>query len=244
MAKQCCVCGRKFSFMESGARMDIRFPDYELCMPCLEKYRDLESIKDEEKYEETFAHFAEFIASPQTPQELRDRLIKNREVVAERRKQIKEWHEAQELEEKRKEEQKRDYEQRLEQMLVVTCEHLDGYIVKKYLGAVSVDSLYFYSKSSKTVSSVMGSLSEVNDGAFKIGAVGGITSSMEALKIQVRNELEMKAAQMGANCILDLETDVAFFMPPAKEIGFMGTCWPDYVKISMSGTAVIAEEKK
>lgn len=220
MAKQCCACGKKLSFMEPGNQIDSRYPDFELCLSCLNQFRDLESTKDYVLFERAYKHFEQFLVSPDTPQGIKDKIEKRRNET-----------------EKRVAVQKA-YDDRLDNMLVTTCDVLSGCEVKHYFGMVSMDVLYH-----NGLKDMAGSVANnFGTGTFLSGSeLKVVTDLVENAKKNVLDKMKCKAADMGANAILGMTVDVNFYMPSTDQNVVRTSTMAEFVKVSMSGTAALVD---
>ena len=251
MAKQCCVCGSRLSFMNSGTARFGKYPEYEFCADCDFKYRRLSDAYSDSDYETYYNHFKRFIETPSVPQEIKDKITGTRE----RRKLRDEQRQRKEEEQQLNQAKERDRRERVKNMLLTSCDALEGYNIK-YLGLVSQDSLFesgplggFSSSEESTnyISEESADSVSASDAAravlFKCSEHGFVAEKVDDAKKQVLYKLSVKAANAGANAIIGMHIDVDFPVPtqPGKLFDFLQ--FAKIIKVSAYGTAVYVEKK-
>lgn len=233
MAKQCCVCGAKLTFMNAGVQIHGKYPDYELCPECNARYLKLLSTSDEAEYDRIYKHFTKFLSSASVPQEIKNKITG-----------IKERRKTREEEKRREEEKERDYSERIEKMTLSSSDTLVGYEVVEYLGLVSEDVL-FQNRIKNMISSSVEALGETSDDNVWTGdELSVVTKMVEKAKQHVIDKMCRKAAGVGANAIIAMHIEVSYPMPlPGSQFVNLHKL-AELIKVSAYGTAVYAKKTK
>lgn len=235
MAKQCCVCSKKFTMFETGTPIHSKYPEYELCFSCQQKYRDLEYTSDANEREKLFKHFSHLISSKTTPDEVKIKFTDIQKRVNKRKEDVAE-----------KQRKELDYQARFADMLLATCQTLDGYSVKQYCGVVSTDILF--RNGLQAVLGTIGKSLEETDQETKVVVLGyhsveyGMVSELvDKAKEHAYTKIKRKAADLGANCVMGMTVEATFFMPGNGHI-VNGASLAEWVKVSVTGTAALIEK--
>lgn len=223
MAKQCCVCGKKLTFLEGGTPIHRNHSDYEWCLSCQQKFRDVEYTTKIDEFDQLYLHFSSLISSPTLPDDIKNIFSG----IENRRNHLLE-----------KQEKEKDYKSRFAEMLLTTCEILDGYRVIKYFGLVSTDILY-HSGVKERIDAWAGADTPL-EAALGISGheLAEITILLDDAKEYAFEKIKKEATDLGANCILGLDVNVDFIMPARSERS-VSTEW---AKVSVKGTAVKIEK--
>lgn len=213
MSDRCCACDKELGFFDYSYEMLEGWKGYVLCDTCYRKYAALKHATGEQ-FAAYYENFRKMLENPKLPsaikkhfQNLQSKSDMKKDTSAEDRM-------------KREEEEKR-----LQNMLLTTGTHFEGYHVVKYVD-VLCEEVFFKHRFSDSFIANMEDMGR----AFSLDETEmfGASNLLARVRTYANEKLCRKAASIGANAVLGID--------------FESCVESGYSHVAISGTAVVIEK--
>ncbi|MBQ5711173.1 MAG: heavy metal-binding domain-containing protein [Oscillospiraceae bacterium] len=207
---QCCVCNKNI-ISDLFFTPDEEHPSYIFCDSCYRALRELSQRPSETEYRQIDTLFSDFARNTHIPISVRNVYRNADDTYWENKDSAQKYQDL--------------YNRAIDELLLTTGSHFEGYKVTKYLDIISCEIIFknsFLNSLSANLDDFFTSLS------FRERELSGSMEQIERAKKHVMAQFRKKAVSLGANAVLGID--------------FESTFGSDVVKISVNGTAVTVDK--
>ncbi len=179
MAKNCCVCGKKFGMLESRHILWYGLGEYELCFDCNEEKEKLKL--NPEAHEKAVRYFSEYINKPEIDIKVKETL---EDIIAIDREKI--------------EEKAKEYELK-KNFKYTTGYTFDGFGIIEYMDIISSEVVLGTGIFSEVAAQIDDFLGETSSPLEK---------KLSEAKRAAKEKLKIKAMDEGANAVIGVDFDI------------------------------------